>query len=109
MLDEQYRGAKAQLRPIYEELASIASSLGDDVETLIQKTGVRFRRGRQFAHVQAASATRVRLGLKLNDPTRHPRLQPTTGMCSHTADITDLEEIDDALASHLAQAYHDAI
>lgn len=109
LLDDQYRGTKAPLRPIYEELASIASSLGDDVETLVQKTGVSFRRGRRFAHVRAASATRIRLGLKLNDPSPDPRLRSTTGMCNHTADITDLEEIDDALAGYIAQAYNDAV
>ena len=52
LLDGQYAGAKAALRPIYDELLSIAEGLGDDVEKVIQKTGVSFRRNKQFALVQ---------------------------------------------------------
>ena len=108
LLDAQYRGRKAQLRPIYERLASIASRLGDDVDTIIQKSGVSFRVTRQFALVQAPSSKRVRLGLKLDEPIANPRLEEASGMCSHTLDITAIDEIDDSVRSWIAVAYEAA-
>jgi hypothetical protein len=56
LLDAQYAGGKAALRPVYERLAELASGLGPDVAILVQKTGVAFRRRKQFGLVQAAPA-----------------------------------------------------
>ena len=66
LLEAQYQGGKASLRPIYQHLIDIATGLGPDVAVVIQKTGVSLRRRRQFAVVQAPSAQRIQLGLNLS-------------------------------------------
>jgi hypothetical protein len=106
LLDAQYAGSKAALRPVYERLASIAAGLGPDVEILVQKTGVAFRRQRQFAVVQAASATRVALGLNLGGAPGDPRVIATPGaMCAFRVDLSDEASVDAAVASWLAEAH----
>ncbi len=108
LLDAQYSGARAGLRPIYETLAELAGSVGTDVGKVVQKTGVSFRRNRQFALVQAPSSKRVQLGLKLDTTPDDPRVKETSGMCSHRVDITDPSEVDDDVAGWLRMAYDQA-
>lgn len=105
LLDAQYAGAKAALRPIYEEVAAIAQSLGDDVQMVVQKTGVSFRRAKQFALVQAPSAKRIQLGLNLDATPRSKRVVACKGMCNHKVNIHDTGEVDDDLAKWLRDAY----
>jgi predicted transport protein len=109
LLDAQYAGAKAALRPIYERLASIAPDLGPDVEILVQKTGVSFRRHRQFAVVQAASAKRVQLGLNLGSAPDDPRVVATPGaMCAFRVDLPDAQSVDAHVVRWLREAYERA-
>ena len=108
LLNAQYSGRKSSLRPIYERLAEFALALGPDVEQVIQKTGVSFRRSRQFALVQAPSSTRVQLGLNLNETPVDARISEAKGMCSHRIDLTDLDEIDDTITGWVASAYEQA-
>lgn len=108
LLDAQYAGAKAPLRPIYTELAAVAEGLGDDVEKVVQKTGVSFRRSKQFALVQAPSSKRVQLGLNLDHTPDDERISEMSGMCTHRVDLTDPDEIDDAVVSWLRTAYERA-
>ncbi|GAB4559286.1 MAG: hypothetical protein Tsb0020_04970 [Haliangiales bacterium] len=105
LLAAQYSGGKAALRPIYEQLAALCQSLGDDVERVVQKTGVSFRRKKQFALVQAPSSKRIQLGVNLDEDPDDERVVPMKGMCSHKLNITDLDAIDDSLASVLRAAY----
>ncbi len=108
LLEAQYAGAKSALRPIYDELAAIAESLGEDVEKVIQKTGVSFRRSRQFALIQAPSSKRIQLGLNLETTPRGGRIVEMSGMCTHKVNLTDASEVDDEIAGWIAQAYADA-
>jgi len=109
LLDAQYTGAKAALRPVYERLASIAVGLGPDVEILVQKTGVAFRRRRQFAVVQAASARRVQLGLNLGAAPDDPRVVATPGaMCAFRVDLPDATSVDADVARWLREGYERA-
>ncbi len=105
LLDAQYKGAKAALRPIYHELAAIAEGLGDDVSKVIQKTGVSFRRKKQFALVQAPSSKRVQLGLNLDDTPDDERIVAAKGMCTHKVVITSSAAIDDDIAAWIRAAY----
>ena len=106
LLDAQYAGSKAALRPVYERLASIAADLGPDVEILVQKTGVAFRRRRQFAVVQAASAKRVQLGLNLGAAPDDPRVVATPGaMCAFRVDLPDAQSVDADVARWLREGY----
>lgn len=105
LLTTQYAGAKAALRPVYDQLAEVARSRGDDVSVIIQKTGVAFRRARQFAVVKAASSTRVQLGLNLDATPDDTRVVETTGMCTHQVDLRSAADIDDRLVAWITEAY----
>jgi hypothetical protein len=106
LLDAQYAGAKAALRPIFERLASIAAGLGPDVEIVVQKTGVALRRRKQFAVVQVPSAKRVQLGLNLDGPPDDPRVVATPGaMCAFRIDLPDVQSVDADVARWLREGY----
>lgn len=107
LLDAQYAGRKAALRPIYARLAAIAEGLGG-VTTVVQKTGVSFRVERQFLLVQAPSAKRVQVGLNLDATPADPRIVPTTGMCTHSADLTAVDQVDAALIAAIEAAWRRA-
>lgn len=105
LLAAQYAGAKAGLRPVYDELARIAQGQGDDVSLVVQKTGVALRRERQFAVVRAVSASRVQLGLNLPETPDDDRVVATGGMCTHLVDVRSPADIDDRLVAWIGQAY----
>lgn len=108
LVDLQYSGKKAALRPVLEELLSTAQAFGPDVETVIQKTGVSLRRAKQFAVIRAASATRIELGLNLDATPDDPRVQETKGMCSHRVDLASARDVDEDVAAWLHAAYRRA-
>jgi hypothetical protein len=105
LLDAQFRGPKAPLRPIYDEVVLVARALGGDVEVAVKKTGVSLRRTKQFALVEAPSAKRIRLGLNLRGAEPTTRLAATTGMCTHLVELTDVDDVDDEVAAWLRAAY----
>ena len=105
LVDAQYTGAKAALRPIYERLVSEAAALGTDVEIAPKKTGVSLRRTKQFALVEAPSAKRIQLGLQLRDEPTTDRLLAGNAMCSHKVFLTAVDEIDDEILGWLRLAY----
>lgn len=109
LLDAQYAGARTALRPVYERVAHIAADLGPDVEVRIQKTGVAFRRRRNFAVVQAVSAKRVQLGLNLEAAPDDPRVVATPGaMCAFRVDLLDADSVDEDVARWLRESYESA-
>ena len=108
LLDAQYAKGKAALRPVYERLAEVAVACGDDVDMVVQKTGVSFRRAKQFALVQALSAKRIQVGLNFSGPPPNERAEPATGMCTHRVNVAAESEIDDALVACIAAAYESA-
>ena len=108
LLAAQYSGGKAHLKDIFEKLSTIALGLGDDVERVVLKTGVSFRRRKQFALVEAPSSKRIQLGLNLDGTPDDPRVEEAGGMCTHRMDITDVSEVDASVASVLEQAYRRA-
>ena len=109
LLEAQYAGPKAALRPIYERLASVTTSLGPDAEMQVQKTGVALRRRKQFALIQAPSAKRVTLGLNLVEPSVDPRLVATPGaMCAYRVDLADPAGVDEDVVAWLRAAYERA-
>lgn len=108
LLDRQYSGGKAMLRPTYEEVVAVAQAMGDDVEVAIKKTCVSLRRRKQFALVEAPSTQRVRVGLNLPGAPPTERLRAATGMCTHAVDLGDPDDVDDQLAAWLREAYERA-
>ncbi len=101
----QYSGGKAALRPILDRLLEVATGFGDDVEVAPKKTSVSLRRAKQFAVIEAASATRVQVGLQLRDQPTTDRLLAWGGMCSHKVNVTSLDEVDAELTGWLREAY----
>ena len=108
LVDAQYAGRRASLRPVYEELAGAARALGDDVEVLPRGTYVTFARSNQFAIAKPGSG-RVDLGLRL------PGVEPTerlldagsfgSGSITHKISLHDAAELDDEVRRYLRAAY----
>ncbi|WP_146794121.1 DUF4287 domain-containing protein [Agrococcus baldri] len=105
LVDAQYTGGKAGLRPILDRILGAVADFGDDVEVAPKKTSVSLRRRKQFAVVEAASAKRVQLGINLGDAKPTERLKAAGGMCTHRVDIATIEDVDDELLRWLRDAY----
>lgn len=108
LVDAQYAGTKAELRPIYDAVVKVISEFGTDVEIAPKKTYVSLRRSKQFAIVKPATRTRVDLGLNLKGVADTERLEGGnvfSGMCTHRVQLTNQAEIDGEVISWLKQAY----
>jgi predicted transport protein len=108
LLAMQYGKGKEQLKPIYEKLVQEIGQLGDDIEFVPKKANVSVRRKKQFALIQPSTKTRVDLGLKLPGKEQGGRLGGSGrfgSMCTHSVQITSLEEVDDQIVSWLREAY----
>ena len=108
LVANQYSGAKANLRPIYDQLCAVIEQFGTDVELAPKKAYVSIRRNKQFAIIQPSTKTRVDVGLNLKGPEPTDRLEASgsfNSMVSHRVRITSPEQIDDELTEWLKQAY----
>lgn len=111
LVQAQYAGAKAGLRPIYDALIKMIEGLGKDVEVSPKKTYVSLRRSKQFALIQPTTATRIDLGIKLKDTPPAGRLEAAgsfNAMVTHRVKITDKSEINAELKAWLRRAYESA-
>jgi Domain of unknown function (DUF5655)/Domain of unknown function (DUF4287) len=75
-----FAGKKAGLRPIYDMLLKLGSALGHDVKICPCKTMVPFYRRHVFAQIKPSTATRIDLGLALEDTTVPERVIDTGGL-----------------------------
>jgi predicted transport protein len=100
---------KEGIRPILTRLTSVIEELGDDVTVEPRQTYVAFSRSRQFALLQASTATRLDLGLVLPAARDTPRLRPAgsfgSGRISHRVSLAHEDEIDGELTGWLRDAY----
>jgi predicted transport protein len=105
--DQQYQGAKASLRPIYDTLAAAITDFGDDVSIEGRSTYTPFVRDRQFAAIAAATKTRVDLGLRFTDPPASDRLRPAKapGQSTHKVELTSVDHVDDEVIGLARTAY----
>ena len=111
LVEEQYKGVKAALQPLYASVLNAIQAFGDDVEIAPKKTYVSLRRHKQFAVVQPSTRTRLDIGLNVNDVSATSRLVAGNifnGMCNHLVQVTSLEEIDSELIGWLKKAYEQA-
>ena len=108
LIDAQYTGSKAAMRPLYDRLVEVINQLGPEVEVSPKKTCVSFRRSKQFALVQP-TAQRLDLGIILKGVPPAGRLEqnPNT-MCTHRVKVSSNAEIDAELVGWLRQAYENA-
>lgn len=108
LVDAQYSGPKAGLRPVYESILAAVSQFGFDVEIAPKKTYVSLRRSKQFAIVQPATRERVDLGLNLKGTEPGGRLEGGTifsGMCTHRVRLNAPADVDEEVIGWLKQAY----
>jgi hypothetical protein len=108
LVEAQYAGDKAALRPIHDRVMDAVRGFGDDVEVAPKKAYVSLRRKKQFALVQPTTKTRVDVGLNRKGVEPTDRLEPSgsfNAMCSHRVRVGAAEEVDAALIRWLRQAY----
>ncbi|EKE76695.1 DUF5655 domain-containing protein [Gallaecimonas xiamenensis] len=111
MVDAQYSGKKAALRPLYDAIEDLLLSLSDEVKLCPAKTQVAAYHNKVFATVKAASMQAIELGLALG-PERpfEGRYQSTGGLekkdrITHRVRLTSVSELDQELQETLAQAF----
>jgi Domain of unknown function (DUF5655)/Domain of unknown function (DUF4287) len=105
LVESQFAGPKAGLRPIYDALVQAATDFGTDVEVTPKKTSVSLRRSKQFALIEAPSPKRIQLGVNLPGMSPTERLLEAGGMCSHKVSLTNVEDVDEQLRAWLRAAY----
>jgi predicted transport protein len=108
LVDAQYAGAKAGLRPLYDQLLAAIQKFGKDVDVSPKKAYVSLRRNKQFALVQPSTATRLDVGINLKGTEPTGRLEASgsfNSMVSHRVRVSKAAEIDKELLGWLKQAY----
>lgn len=108
LVDNQYKGPKEELRPIYDAVVAAVQKLGKDVEISPKKSYVSFRRNKQFALIQPSTKTRVDLGINLKGAKTTKRLESSgsfNSMVSHRVRLSNKKEVNAELMNWLKQAY----
>ena len=108
LVDAQYAGKKADLRPIYAAVVKVVEGLGKDVELAPKKAYVSLRRNKQFGLIQPSTATRVDLGLNLKGEPATERLEASgsfNAMVSHRVRLSAVSDVDAELVAWLKKAY----
>jgi hypothetical protein len=111
LVQQQYAGAKAALRPWYDALAAQVAAFGDDVAFAPKKAYVSLRRSKQFGLVQPSTATRLDVGLVLKGVPPEGRLEAAgswNAMCTHRVRVESAGDVDAQLLRWLRQAYDSA-
>lgn len=108
LVEAQYAGAKAALRPVYEALLAAVVAFGPDVEVSPKKGYVSLRRSKQFALVQPSTASRLDVGIQLKGVPAEGRLEASgsfNAMVSHRVRVGSVAEVDAELVDWLRRAY----
>jgi hypothetical protein len=108
LVEAQYEGAKAALRPLYDALLAAIRKFGKDVEVSPKKAYVSLRRNKQFAIIQPSTASRLDVGINLKGALPRGRLEASgsfNAMVSHRVRVTSLKEVDKELLAWLKEAY----
>ncbi|MFN0016861.1 MAG: DUF4287 domain-containing protein [Pirellulaceae bacterium] len=111
LVDAQYAGSKAALRPIYDALISQLKKLGKDVEISPKKAYVSLRRSKQFALIQPSTATRLDVGINLKGVPASKRLEDSgsfNSMVSHRVRLETAADVDAELLAWLKKSYEAA-
>ena len=111
LVDAQYAGAKAGLRPIYDSLLAAVTKFGPDVEIAPKKAYVSLRRNKQFGLIQPSTATRVDVGVNLKSVPPGRRLEASgafNAMVSHRVRLEKPADVDKEVIQWLKQAYERA-
>lgn len=111
-VDAMFSGAKAGLKPIYDELLDVAFDLADDVKASPCQTMVPIFREHVIAQIKPSTRTRIDFGLALG---KHKgklpkRLIDTGGAAkkdriTHKIELTSVDQVDAELVKWLQVAY----
>jgi len=109
-VEAQYSGARATLRPLYEQLLKLGFSLGKDVKACPCKTMVPLYRNHVFAQIKPSTNTRIDLGFALGNMKTPKRLIDTGGYdkkdrITRRIEIRAKADIDDEVKRWLEKAY----
>jgi hypothetical protein len=109
-VEDMFAGAKAALRPIYDELLALGLSMGPDVKACPAKTIVPLYRNHVFAQIKPTTRTRIDLGFALKDTHATGRLIDTGGFAkkdriTHRIPLASLADVDDEVRYWLKVAY----
>jgi hypothetical protein len=105
---EQYKGAKAGLRPIYDAIIAEVKKFGSDVDISPKKANVSLRRSKQFALLQPSTATRFDVGINLKGAPPEGRLEASgsfSAMVSHRVKLESVKDVDKQFIGWLKKAY----
>ncbi|MCZ6837100.1 MAG: DUF5655 domain-containing protein [Planctomycetota bacterium] len=108
LVQAQYDGVKADLKPIYDALLAKISKFGTDFELAPKKAYVSLRRNKQFGLIQPSTKTRVDVGINLKGVTPTMRLEKSgsfNAMVSHRVRLEKKTDVDKELIGWLKQAY----
>lgn len=108
LVEAQYAGAKAGLRPIFDAIIKVVTGFGKDVEVSPKKTYVSLRRSKQFALVQASTKDRVDVGINLKGEPTTERLEASGSfnrMVTHRVRLSTDSDVDKDLKHWLKKAY----
>ena len=106
LVEAQYAGGKADLKPIYDDIIAFVQTLGGDVEISPKKASVSLRRSKQFALVTPATKTRIDLGINLKGKDPEGRLEASkNAMCTHVVKLTAPGDFDDDVKAWVKEAY----
>jgi hypothetical protein len=105
-----FAGKKAGLRPIYDMLLKLGSALGHDVKICPCKTMVPLYRRHVFAQIKPATASRIDLGLALENTAAPERMIDTGGLAkkdriTHRVVLSSSAEVDAEVKHWLRFAY----
>lgn len=113
LVDAQFAGPKAGLRPIYDRLIAAAQAVDPTVKLAPRQSYVALQKNKTFALIKASTKDRLDLGLKLPTFDATERLQDAAGFGSgsitHKVGLTSLDDVDDELLSWLRAAYETVI
>jgi hypothetical protein len=108
LVEAQYGGAKAAVKPIYDALVAAIAKFGKDVEFSPKKAYVSLRRSKQFGLIQPSTASRVDVGIVLKGTPAKGRLEPSgsfNAMVTHRVKVGAVAEVNAELIGWLRQAY----
>jgi hypothetical protein len=106
-VDQQYAGAKAALRPIFDRLREIIEGFGEDVRMEGRSTYTPFVRRRQFVAIAAATRTRMDVGLRYTQAPDSELLVVANapGQATHKLSLVSIEEVSKEVKRLLRIAY----
>jgi Domain of unknown function (DUF5655)/Domain of unknown function (DUF4287) len=109
-VERMFSGAKAALRPLYEELLRLGLGIGTDAKACPCRTMVPLYRHHVFAQIKPATQTRIDLGFALGARKAEGRLIDTGGYAkkdriTHRIPISSPKDIDAEVKKWLKAAY----